>query len=159
MTKGGRVDFTADQEDEGASHDALMDWSKRVGNVALRGVSLSSDAFGSLPKFDSKGELVDYTVASPKANLNTMRRLVQDGKWALEDALQLSTTNPASFLSFKSKGNTTLSAWIECRRDLLLPFQMGLCNYKLNKVLTSVNNIFQQASKYYLLHTLRESCV
>jgi len=107
VTKGGRVDFTSDQEGEGASHNALMDWSKRVGNVALQGVSLSSDAFGSLPTFDSEGQLVDYTVASPKANLNTIRRLVQEGKWALEDALQLSTTNPASFLSFKSKGNNT----------------------------------------------------
>ena len=105
VSKGGRVDFTSDQEGEGASHDALMDWSKRVGNAALQGISLSSDAFGSLPKFDSQGELVEYSVASPKANLNTIRRLVRDGKWPLEDALQFSTTNPASHLSFKSKGN------------------------------------------------------
>lgn len=104
------MDFTSDQEGDGDSHFALMDWSKRVGNAALQRVSLSSDAFGSLPKFDSKGQLVDYTVASPKANLNTIRRLVQDGKWALEDALQLSTTNPASFLSFKSKGKLEAGA-------------------------------------------------
>ena len=102
------MDFTSDQEGEDDSHNALMDWGKRVGNAAIRSVSLSSDAFGSLPKFDSRGELVEYNVASPKANLNTIRRLVLDGKWALEDALQLSTTNPASHLSFKSKGNILL---------------------------------------------------
>jgi len=133
VSRGGRVDFTSDQEGDEDSHLALMDWSKRVGNPALQGVSLSSDAFGSLPKFDSQGQLVDYTVASPKANLNTIRRLVQDGKWALEDALQLSTTNPASFLSFKSKGNNTAVPLHLYRRDLLLPFQMFLCNYKLGK--------------------------
>ncbi|KAG0587752.1 hypothetical protein KC19_2G188800 [Ceratodon purpureus] len=111
VSKGGRVDFTSDQEGETASHDALMDWGKRMGNAALQGVSLSSDAFGSLPVFDSKGELVEYNVASPKANLNTIRRLVLDGKWALEDALQLSTTNPASHLSFKSKVHFLQGNW------------------------------------------------
>lgn len=104
MIKGGHVDFTSDQEDERVSYDALMDWNKRIGNIALQRVSLSSDAFGSLPKFNSEGELVDYQVAAPKANLNTIRRLVQKGKWALEDALQFSTTNPASFLTLELKG-------------------------------------------------------
>lgn len=103
------MDFTSDQEGETSSHDALMSWRKEFGNVAIQGVSLSSDAFGSLPKFDSEGRLVEYAVASPTANLNTIRRLVHEGKWALEDALQLSTVNPASFLSFASKGN-----WFVC---------------------------------------------
>lgn len=103
------MDFTSDQAGETSSHDALMSWRKEFGNVAIQGVSLSSDAFGSLPKFDSEGHLVEYAVASPKANLNTIRRLVHEGKWALEDALQLSTVNPASFLSFASKGN-----WFVC---------------------------------------------
>lgn len=110
VIKGGHVDFTSDQEDERVSYDALMDWNKRIGNIALQRVSLSSDAFGSLPKFNSEGELVDYQVASPKANLNTIRRLVQKGKWALEDALQFSTTNPASFLTLELKGKLEAGA-------------------------------------------------
>ncbi|CAM6021666.1 unnamed protein product [Sphagnum balticum] len=104
VAQGGRVDFTADQDGETQSFNALMDWGKRFGNAALTGVSLSSDGFGSLPKFNSKGELEEYAVASPSANLDTIRRLVLQGGWKLEDALVFSTTNPASFLAFKNKG-------------------------------------------------------
>jgi hypothetical protein len=103
------VDFTADQDGETQSFDALMDWGRRFGNAALTGVSLSSDGFGSLPKFNSKGELEEYAVASPSANLDTIRRLVLQGGWKLEDALVFSTTNPASFLAFKNKGSVSLS--------------------------------------------------
>ena len=86
------------------SFNALMDWGKRAGNGHLQGISLSSDAFGSLPKYNAKGELIEYGVASPKGNLNTIRRLVQEGNWELEDALKLCTINPATFLGFKTKG-------------------------------------------------------
>jgi hypothetical protein len=103
------VDFTADQDGETQSFNALMDWGKRFGNAALTGVSLSSDGFGSLPKFNSKGELEEYAVASPSANLDTIRRLVLQGGWKLEDALVFSTTNPAFFLAFKNKGSASLS--------------------------------------------------
>ena len=81
-----------------------MDWGKRAGNGHLQGISMSSDAFGSWPRYNAKGEIIEMGVASPKGNLNTIRRLVQQGEWDLEDALKLCTINPATSLGFKTKG-------------------------------------------------------
>lgn len=44
-------------------------------NVPLRNVTVSSDAFGSLPSYDSDGRLVAYTVADAKALLRTLRNM------------------------------------------------------------------------------------
>ena len=120
MSEGGRVDFTADQENESQTLDALIDWGKRVGNSYIKSVSISSDAFGSLPKYNTKGELVEYAIAAPKANLNTIRNLVHRGGWELEDALRLSTINPATFLSFKNKGFTLFFSHFTMTSSLFL---------------------------------------
>jgi hypothetical protein len=82
-----------------------MERGKCLGNAALASVSLSSEGFGSLPKFNSKGVCIAY----PSANLDTIPTLFLHGGWNLEDALVFNTTNPASFLVFKNKGLVSLS--------------------------------------------------
>lgn len=43
--------------------------------VPLHNVTVSSDAFGSLPSYDSDGRLVKYTVADGKALLRFLRNM------------------------------------------------------------------------------------
>ncbi|GAQ90131.1 hypothetical protein KFL_006040030 [Klebsormidium nitens] len=102
VRQGGHVDFTADQAGENASVAALLEW-RRVG-VPLSGVSLSSDAFGSLPEYDSAGRLVRYGAFSPASLLATVRALVLAHGWAFPTALQLVTRNPAHFLGLLAAG-------------------------------------------------------
>lgn len=102
---GGCVDLTSDQEGESTSFTALKDWGRK-GTVALDHISLSSDGFGSLPYYDAQGRLLKYGIASPKANLDTIRQLVLNGGWTFQQALSLNTVNPAAFLSLQKKGFT-----------------------------------------------------
>ena len=61
-------------------------------------VSLSSDAYGSQPRFNDAGECVGLTYASPKYLHKTIRALVRMGM-PLEQALKLLTTTPATLLA------------------------------------------------------------
>jgi beta-aspartyl-dipeptidase (metallo-type) len=97
---GGMVDFTADDdsENETGTMDALLDFAKR--GLPLSRISVSSDAFGSLPVFDAAGNLVTYEAGSPMVLLETLHKLVLDHGWTLDAALQFFTANPATFLGF-----------------------------------------------------------
>ena len=66
--------------------------------VTAAHVSLSSDAFGSQPKFDNKGECIGLTYASPKYLHKTVQSLVRRGL-PLTEALKLLTTTPATILA------------------------------------------------------------
>eukprot|EP01100_Stratorugosa_tubuloviscum_P004120 TRINITY_DN2014_c5_g1_i1.p1 TRINITY_DN2014_c5_g1~~TRINITY_DN2014_c5_g1_i1.p1 ORF type:complete len:438 (-),score=201.07 TRINITY_DN2014_c5_g1_i1:200-1513(-) len=101
IQQGGFVDFTADADNETDTLNALINYLQS--NVNMSRVSISSDAYGSLPLFDDQGILIGYGVASPAAVFQTIKNLVLKG-WPLEQALPLATTNPASFLAFSKKG-------------------------------------------------------
>lgn len=56
---GGRVDFTADGTGANDTLAAVLDWHAAPGGGGLLSrVSISTDAFGSFPEFDSDGKLV-----------------------------------------------------------------------------------------------------
>ena len=59
--------------------------------------SLSSDGFGSMPRFDEKGECIGLTYASPNSLHATIQALVKKGL-PLEEALKMLTTTPANLL-------------------------------------------------------------
>ena len=98
VRRGGYVDFSAgcDPQELEATADKLAAFLSREG-VSLDHVALSSDAFGSQPRFDDKGECVGLTYASPKYLHRTIQGLVRRGM-ALEDALRLLTSTPADIL-------------------------------------------------------------
>ena len=75
VRRGGYIDCTA-----GADH-----------------VTISSDAFGSQPRFNEEGECIGLTYASPKYLHRTIQILVREGM-PLEAALQLLTSTPAVLL-------------------------------------------------------------
>lgn len=98
VRRGGYVDCTAgsdplDMEETAAK---LMELLEMEG-VSADHVTLSSDAFGSQPRFDENGSCIGLTYASPCYLHETMRSLVRRGM-PLEEALKLLTTTPATLL-------------------------------------------------------------
>ena len=64
----------------------------------------SAFLFRSLPQFDSSGRLVSYSFGLPDSNLKTIQTLVLKYSWPVEEAIQFSTANPATYLNLKGKG-------------------------------------------------------
>lgn len=99
IKRGGYVDCTAGADDKELEVNAekLFDLLHREG-VSAEHVSLSSDAFGSQPKFDANGECIGLTYASPKYLHKTVQSLVRRGM-PLTEALKPLTTTPAVLLA------------------------------------------------------------
>ena len=98
VRRGGYIDCTAGADDVEVESDAmkLYELLHREG-VKLDHVTISSDAFGSQPRFNEEGECIGLTYASPKYLHRTIQILVREGM-PLEDALQLLTSTPAVLL-------------------------------------------------------------
>lgn len=96
---GGFMDCTAGSDDTEVytNADKLYDLLNMDG-VTTENVSMSSDAFGSQPKFNEKGECIGLTYASPKYLHKTIKILVEKGM-ALEDAIKLLTSTPAKLIA------------------------------------------------------------
>ncbi len=107
---GGIMDFTADEPEDSAPDtlNALCDFKAR--GLPLNRISVSSDGYGSNPYYDSEGNLVSYNVGNPNTTLATVQNLILQRGWALADALQFSTVNPANFLGLSQKGTLGVGA-------------------------------------------------
>lgn len=98
IRQGGYIDCTAGSDDVEleSSAEKLYELLQREG-VSSEHVTLSSDAFGSQPKFDENGECIGLTYASPKYLHKTIQYLVKKGM-DLSEALKLLTATPAVLL-------------------------------------------------------------
>ena len=98
VRRGGYMDCTAGGDEESMEEGAamLLDLLGRDG-VTADHVTLSSDAFGSQPRFNAAGECVGLTYASPKYLHKTIQSLVRRGL-PLEEALKLLTSTPAEVM-------------------------------------------------------------
>jgi beta-aspartyl-dipeptidase (metallo-type) len=98
VKRGGYMDCTAGSSGEEMEEEAerLMNLLSRDG-VTADHVTLSSDAFGSQPKFDENGQCIGLTYASPFYLHKTIVSLVRRGL-PLEEALKLLTSTPAVLL-------------------------------------------------------------
>ncbi|KAL4437512.1 hypothetical protein ABPG77_003493 [Micractinium sp. CCAP 211/92] len=112
LLDGGSLDVTCSPPEE--CRAALECW--RAAGVPLHNVTVSTDAFGSLPVFDEQGRLVQYDVADPGESLRFLRAMVLGGRWPLEEVLPLLTSNPARILQLSSSGRLAVG----CRADVLL---------------------------------------
>jgi beta-aspartyl-dipeptidase (metallo-type) len=73
--------------------------------VPIEHITFTSDACGSLPRFDPvTNELVSLDTGLPASNLAEVRDAVLVEKIPLETALMVSTSNPAKILKLKNKG-------------------------------------------------------
>jgi len=99
LQAGGTLDLTCGKSAKSSCIKTLVEYDKA--GVPLKGVTLSSDAYGSLPKFDKDGRLLSYDYSRPGVILNTVKILVKEMGWPLEKVLPLCTKNTGDFLSLK----------------------------------------------------------
>ncbi len=106
--QGGYIDMTA-----GLDPEPIDDQHLSIGaalrkclqnKVPLTQITISSDSNGSMPVFDTKGNLSGLTIATQKSLLANFRYIIQNNIVSLEDAIRLFSTNPADFYKFKNKG-------------------------------------------------------
>ena len=97
---GGTMDFTAgfnaeDNEKEAEKIEQILD--KGVDESLI---TVSSDAFGSQPRFDDKGNTIGLTYSTSDTLIQLLKILVTKGM-ALGQALQFFTSNPARVLGLE----------------------------------------------------------
>lgn len=101
VRRGGYIDCTVgctpEEMEEGAAQ--IADLLNREG-VSADHVTMSTDAFGSQPKFNEIGECIGLTYASPKYLHQTVQSLVRRGL-PLEEVLKMVTSTPADLLTKK----------------------------------------------------------
>lgn len=98
VRRGGYFDMTAGSTDEDMELGAekimeILSWE----GMSTDHLTMSSDAFGSQPKFNAQGECIGLTYCSPKYLHLTIKSLVRRGL-ALEEAIKLLTSTPAEML-------------------------------------------------------------
>ncbi|GEL78014.1 beta-aspartyl-peptidase [Tenuibacillus multivorans] len=106
--KGGFIDFTTSTIPN-RSTDQTLKSSQALKRMLVEGVPLeqmtfTSDAQGSLPQFNDKGELVGLKVGKIKSLHEAFVESVKDEGIELSQALQVITKNPATILGLKQKG-------------------------------------------------------
>jgi len=105
--KTGYVDITTSAwpyfQDEEIKPSTALKLLLRAG-VPPGNITFSSDACGSLPGFDEKGNLVKLEMGLPSANIRELADAVTKEKVPLETALKVLTSNPATILKLPGKG-------------------------------------------------------
>ena len=104
---GGTMDFTAgfnaeDNEKEAEKIEQILD--KGVDESLI---TVSSDAFGSQPRFDDKGNTIGLTYSTSDTLIQLLKILVTKGM-ALGQALQFFTSNPARVLGLEGLKGTII---------------------------------------------------
>ena len=112
VRRGGYIDFTAGCDDDELLKNAeTVLYTLDQPGVELDHITLSSDAYGSQPRFDANGKCVGLTYASPKFLHKTVQILVKKGL-PLERSIRLLTTTPAYLL-----GKTGIKGCIAVNAD------------------------------------------
>lgn len=101
IRRGGYIDCTTGSTpEEMENHAEKIMYILSQEGVTADHVTISSDAFGSQPRFNEVGECIGLTYASPKYMHQTVQSLVKRGL-PLEEALKLLTSTPAELLAKK----------------------------------------------------------
>lgn len=96
---GGNIDITAIPADfhQEISLATALD-QLRSNNISLDQVTVSSDANGSLPRFDENKKIVGMKMGEINSLTHEYQQLVNEGCLPVHEALKLFTSNPASRL-------------------------------------------------------------
>ena len=113
--KGGYVDFTTSSipkfQKEGEVNSSIALRRMLDADVDISRMTFTSDAQGSLPDFDSSGELIGLKIGKISSLFAEVRDSIQKERVPIELALRVITQNPAEILKLKHKG------MIEAGRD------------------------------------------
>ncbi len=99
--------------------------------VPAEHLTFSSDGCGSLPVFDTKGNLVKLESGDPRSLYKEFKNLVNVQNWSLERALKPVTSNVAAIFKLKDKGELKIGADADI---LLLDQKLNLVSYIANGV-------------------------
>lgn len=105
--KGGTIDLTALPEGPSGLKDVCLGEAIKLAiekKVPLERLTISSDANGSLPVFDSMGQLLGLTIATEKSLLTSFQSLIKNKTISFSQAARLFSTNAACVYQLKNKG-------------------------------------------------------
>ena len=100
MKMGGFVDITAGEtlDENRKTADMVVHAFAEAGTDHM---TMTSDGYGSMPKFNEKKELIGLTYSTPRSLHQLLKVLVEEKAVPLEEALKLLTVNPAFMINMK----------------------------------------------------------
>lgn len=114
MERGGTIDITAGEDAEHCITTADQLIQAFEAGYADQ-ITVTTDAYGSMPIFNEQKELTGMTYGIPDGILNTLKILVYERNIAMETALKPFTVNPASVIGLKDhKGCLKKDADADC---------------------------------------------
>ena len=93
INMGGKIDITAGKK----AVDQVLYLLNKGANI--KGITISSDGNGSLPKFDDDGNLIGLAVGDMREVYKVWKSLIKDHNMAISDALQIVSSNIAANLN------------------------------------------------------------
>ncbi len=138
LQKGGYIDLTAgfipgkDDPDCVASYDALKKLVDTGADISR--VTMSSDAYGSVPAFDGLGNVISSDTATTGILFEELKVAIKEKGIPVETAISLVTKNAAGVLKIhKSKGSLEIGKDADC----------VICDKDLN-----IETVFAKGIKY-----------
>ena len=98
---GGQADFTAGEPAPGGTARQMVQALSEGADVCR--MTLSSDAFGSQPRFDAQGNCIGLTYGTSRVLHGELVNLVRSEGVPLETALRFITANPARVMHLSGK--------------------------------------------------------
>ena len=126
---GGMIDITTGASKYTEPHKAVL-YALEQG-LSIDKITFSTDGHAGLTKFDENGQPVGAKIAQVDKNLEEVINLIKTG-FSMEDALKLITTNPATNLGLKNKG------------QIAVGYDADLCCFDTDYNLTDVFALGQQ---------------
>ena len=99
---GGMIDFTANDPATSAKPACASIARCIDAGAPTENITLSSDSFGSLPRFDAAGNCIGLTYVLPDVLLKTVKSCISNRGMSLETALGFVTKNPAKAIGLEN---------------------------------------------------------
>lgn len=105
---GGYIDFTTSTVPQFIEEGEVECWKalKRVfeEGIDMQNITFSSDAQGSLPRFDQNGTMIGIDVGKVSSLYEAVISCIKNGEISIEKAIMTITSNPARIYKLKGKG-------------------------------------------------------
>jgi beta-aspartyl-dipeptidase (metallo-type) len=146
---GGLIDLTTSSSNQ---HQDINECAESLHyllreDVPVENITLSSDAQGSLPKFDQDGKMTGMRIGQVTSLYESVKSAVQDFEIDLSQALKVITSNPARIFGLDNKGkldeNLDADLVILDKEDLTIETVIAKGNIMLEDKKAVVKGTFQ----------------